>query len=133
MLAGRHRFQGLILSSGCLSTHFRRVNSNLRFLLQLQEVTYRALEPEAKNRYANARDFARDLEHLDRVGVADRSELRAWKKQRTARLRKIFTYVAVALVPIVVFTLLLYFARFSGDQLESASPGDAAVTLPLAV
>jgi len=78
---------------------------------QLQEVTYRALEREAKNRYANARDFARDLEHLDRVGVADRSELRSWKKQRTARLRKVLTYVAVALVPVVVFTLLLYFAR----------------------
>jgi len=78
---------------------------------QLQEVTYCALEPEAKNRYANARDFASDLEHLDRVGVVDRSELRAWKKQRTARLRKVLTYVAVALVPIVVFTLLLYFAR----------------------
>ncbi len=78
---------------------------------QLQEVTYRALEPEAKNRYVNARDFARDLEHLDRVGVVDRSELRAWKKQHTARLRKVLTYVAVALVPIVVFTLLLYFAR----------------------
>ncbi len=78
---------------------------------QLQEVTYRAMEREPKNRYANARDFARDLAHLDLVGVADRSELREWKKQRTARLRKILTYAAAALVPIVVFGLLLYFAR----------------------
>ena len=78
---------------------------------QLQEVTYRALEPEPKNRYSNARDFARDLEHPDRVGVADRSELREWKKQRMARLRKVLVYAVVALVPIVVFSLLLYFAR----------------------
>jgi len=78
---------------------------------QLQEVTYRALEREPKNRYANARDFARDLEHLDRVGVADRSELREWKEQRTARLRKVLAYVTLALVPIVVFSLLLYFAQ----------------------
>ncbi len=78
---------------------------------QLQEVTYRALEREPKNRYANARDFARDLEHLDRVGVADRSELREWREQRTARLRKVLAYVTLALVPIVVFSLLLYFAQ----------------------
>jgi serine/threonine-protein kinase len=78
---------------------------------QLQEVIYRALEREPKNRYANARDFAKDLAHLDRVGVADRLELREWKKQRTALLRKILTYAAVALVPIVVFGLLLYFSR----------------------
>jgi serine/threonine protein kinase len=78
---------------------------------QLQEVTYRALEPEPKRRYANAREFAIDLEHLDRVRIADRSELREWKKQRSARLRKTLAYVAAALVPIVVFGLLLYFAQ----------------------
>ncbi len=78
---------------------------------QLQEVIYRALEREPKNRYVNASEFARDLDHLDRVGVADRSELREWEKQRMARLRKVFAYVALALVPIVVFSLLLYFAQ----------------------
>ena len=77
---------------------------------QLQEVIYRALEREPKNRYANARDFARDLEHLARVGVADRLELREWKKQRKVRSTKILAYVAVALVPILIFSLLLYFA-----------------------
>ena len=77
---------------------------------QLQEVIYRALEREPKNRYANARDFAKDLDHLDRVGVADRLELREWKKQRKIRLTKILAYVAVALVPILIFSLLLYFA-----------------------
>ena len=77
---------------------------------QLQEVIYRALEREPKNRYANARDFARDLEDLNRVGVADRLELREWKKQRKVRSTKILGYVAVALVPILIFSLLLYFA-----------------------
>ena len=78
---------------------------------ELQEVIYRALEREPKNRYANARDFARDLDQLDRVGVADRLELREWKKQRKIRFTKILGYVAMALVPILVFSLLLYFAR----------------------
>ena len=37
---------------------------------QLQEIIYRALERDPKNRYANAHEFAWDLEHLDQVGVA---------------------------------------------------------------
>ncbi len=39
---------------------------------ELQEIIYRALEREPRNRYANAREFAYDLEHQDQVGVASR-------------------------------------------------------------
>jgi eukaryotic-like serine/threonine-protein kinase len=77
---------------------------------QLQEVTYRALEREPKNRYANAHDFARDLEHLEQVGVADRAELRDWKKGRSLQPQKVVLYVSIALIPIVIFALLFYFA-----------------------
>ena len=42
---------------------------------QLQEVLYRALERNPRNRYRSARDFAFDLEHLDQVGVEERPEL----------------------------------------------------------
>jgi len=77
---------------------------------QLQEVIYRALEREPKNRYANAHDFARDLEHLEQVGVADRAELRDWKKGRSLQPQKVVLYVSIALIPIVIFALLLYFA-----------------------
>jgi serine/threonine-protein kinase len=78
---------------------------------QLQEVVYRALEREHRNRYANAQEFARDLQRLDQVGVTDRPELRDWKKASTARSRKILLYAALALIPIALFGLLLYFAR----------------------
>ncbi len=37
---------------------------------QMQEILYRALEREPKNRYSSAREMARDLEHQDEVGVA---------------------------------------------------------------
>ena len=77
---------------------------------QLQEVIYRALEREPRNRYANAHDFARDLQHPNQVGVADRAELRDWKKGRSPA-RKFVLYVAMALVPIVIFALLFYFAN----------------------
>jgi eukaryotic-like serine/threonine-protein kinase len=78
---------------------------------QLQEVIYRALEPEPVNRYANANDFSRDLQHLDQVGIADRPELRDWKKRKAPLPRKILLYAAMALIPILIFGLLLYFAR----------------------
>jgi hypothetical protein len=78
---------------------------------QLQEVIYRALEREPKNRYASARELAFDLEHLDRVGVAERPELHNWRTRRTPWLRRILFYVAMALIPVVIFGLLLYFAR----------------------
>jgi serine/threonine-protein kinase len=78
---------------------------------QLQEVIYRALEREPGNRYANAHDFARDLQHLNEIGVADRAELRDWKKGRSSQPRKVALYVAMALIPIVIFALLFYFAN----------------------
>ncbi len=77
---------------------------------QLQEVIYRALEREPKNRYANAHDFVRDLERLEQVGVADRAELRDWKKGRSLQPQKVVLYVSIALIPIVIFALLFYFA-----------------------
>src|SRR5258706_5093320 len=77
---------------------------------QLQEVIYRALEREPQNRYANASEFARDLQHLDQVGVTDRRELRDWRKKRK-QSRKFVLYALIALIPLAIFGLLLYMAR----------------------
>jgi eukaryotic-like serine/threonine-protein kinase len=78
---------------------------------QLQEVLYRALEREPQHRYRSARDFANDLEHLDQVGVEERPELQNWKKRRSPRVRRFAMYVALFLIPIIIFGLLLYVAR----------------------
>jgi serine/threonine protein kinase len=78
---------------------------------QLQEVIYRALEREPQYRYANAHDFAFDLAHLDQVGVAERPELQNWKKPRITATRRIALYAAMILLPLLIFALLLYFAR----------------------
>ena len=77
----------------------------------MQEIIYRAIERDPKNRYATANEFAWDLEHQDQVGVADRAELRDWKKRRTPWLRRILFYAAMALIPIVIFGLLILVAR----------------------
>lgn len=78
---------------------------------ELQEIIYRALERDPKNRYASAREFAWDLEHQEQVGVADRAELKDWKRRRTPWARRIFFYMLMALIPVLVFGLLLLVAR----------------------
>jgi serine/threonine-protein kinase len=78
---------------------------------QLQEVIYRALERDPKNRYAKASEFAHDLAHLDEVGVEDREELRAWQKRRSPLLRKFFYYSALALIPVVILIVMVVLAR----------------------
>ena len=67
---------------------------------QLQEVLYRAIEREPRNRYPSAHAFAWDLEHLDQVGVAERAELTDWKRRRFADAAQGFsTILALALLP----------------------------------
>ena len=78
---------------------------------QLQEIIYRALEREPRNRYASAREFARDLQHPEQVGVSERPELHDWKRRRTPWARRILFYLLLALIPIVIFGLLLLLAR----------------------
>jgi len=78
---------------------------------QLQEVIYRALERNPQNRYARTSEFARDLTHLDEVAVTDRVELREWRNQQTSPVRKLLIYVALALIPIAIFGLMLYFSK----------------------
>ncbi len=78
---------------------------------QLQEVIYRALERDPKNRYAKASEFAHDLAHLDEVGAEDREELRTWQKRRSPFLRKFFYYSALALIPVVILIVMVVLAR----------------------
>ena len=51
------------------------------------------------------------VNHLDRVGVADRPELTRWKKENPGRWKRVGLFAPIALVPVVMFLLLLYFAR----------------------
>ena len=78
---------------------------------ELQEIIYRAIERDPKNRYAHAREFSQDLRHQDRVGVADRAELHDWRQRKSAMPRRILNYVALALIPVVIFSLLLWVAK----------------------
>jgi serine/threonine-protein kinase len=78
---------------------------------ELQEIIYRALERNPSQRYSSARDFAWDLEHQDKVGVPDREELRNWETRRSPWTRRVLFYVALALIPVVIFALMFYVAH----------------------
>ncbi len=78
---------------------------------QLQEVLYRALERDPKNRYGRAKDFAHDLQHLDEVGVEDRPEIHNWQKRKAQMPRTILYYSALALIPVVILLLMILIAH----------------------
>ena len=78
---------------------------------QLQEVIYRALERDPKNRYATAHEFLYDLEHLDQVGIEDREELKNWQRRKSHLTRRIIYYAALALIPVVVLLIMVLIAH----------------------
>jgi eukaryotic-like serine/threonine-protein kinase len=79
--------------------------------LHLQEVIYRALEKDPRNRYARARDFAHDLQHLDQVGIEDRVELRNWKKKPPHPLHTIAFFLFLLLLPAAMLGVMVLLAH----------------------
>jgi serine/threonine-protein kinase len=78
---------------------------------QMQEIIYRALEREPKNRYASAREMAHDLEHQDEVGIAERPEAAEWQKRQSPEHRRWLLYSALALIPVAIFVVMFLVAR----------------------
>jgi len=78
---------------------------------QLQEIIYRAIERDPAKRYQSAREFALDLQHPEQVGVAEREELTNWRVRRKPVTRQILFYAGLALIPVVIFAILLWVAR----------------------
>ncbi|HSY36739.1 MAG TPA: serine/threonine-protein kinase [Acidobacteriaceae bacterium] len=78
---------------------------------QLQEIVYRAMEREPKNRYASAREMAHDLRHQEEVGVAARPDAERWRTRRSPERRRILLYAGLALIPVLLFGLLLLVSR----------------------
>jgi serine/threonine-protein kinase len=115
MLTGKVPFQGpnafAIMNDRLLNNPIPPREIDPAISPELQEIIYRAIERDPKNRYASAREFLQDLEHPDQVGVADRAELRDWKDRRSGWPRRIAFYVMLALIPVAIFGLLLWVAK----------------------
>jgi len=117
MLTGKVPFSGanplLVMNDRLLNSPVPPREIDPTIAPQLQEVIYRALERDPKKRYPSAHDFAWDLKHPDRVGIAERSELHSWKERRAPWSRKVLFYAMLVLIPLAIFALLLYVARHS--------------------
>jgi eukaryotic-like serine/threonine-protein kinase len=115
MLTGSLPFSGpnpfAVMNSRLLNNPVPPRELNLEISPQMQEIIYRAMEREPKNRYASVRELAWDLQHPETVGVADRRELHDWKTQRSASSRRVWLYVALALLPLGIFALMFLLAR----------------------
>jgi eukaryotic-like serine/threonine-protein kinase len=115
MLTGRVPFVGpnafIIMNDRLLNNPMPPREIDPAISPQLQEIIYRALERDPSKRYASAKEFAWDLQHQDQVGVAERPELRDWKRRRSPWPRRILFYVMLALIPVIIFGLLLWVAR----------------------
>jgi serine/threonine-protein kinase len=78
---------------------------------EMQEIIYRSLEREPKNRYPSAREMAYDLEHQDQVGVAERPEAAKWEKRQSPERRRWLLYAGLAMIPLVVFAVMFLLAK----------------------
>jgi len=76
---------------------------------ELQEILYRALEPEPAKRYARVREFAWDLQHQDRIVAEDRPEVATHPP--VSRMAAALRYARMTLLPLSVFAVLLYAAQ----------------------
>ena len=115
MLTGKMPFEGpnqlAIMNERLLNNPIPPREVDPSITPEMQETIYRAMERDPAKRYPTAREFIHDLEHQNEVGVADREELRDWKVRKTGTAKKILTYLGLILIPVVVFTLLLWVAR----------------------
>ncbi len=115
MLTGKAPFQGpnpfAIMNDRLLNNPIPPREVDPAISPELQEIIYRALERDPKNRYANAHEMKIDLEHPEKVGVSERPELHNWRQRRTPWLRRVLFYIFLALIPIVIFGLMLFFVK----------------------
>jgi serine/threonine-protein kinase len=115
MLTGKVPFQGenpfAVMNDRLLNNPIPPREADPSVSPQLQEIIYRALERDPAKRYQTAAEFARDLQHQDEVGVADRPEVRDWKRRRSPLVRRVLFYIMLALIPILIFGVLLYVAK----------------------
>jgi serine/threonine protein kinase len=77
----------------------------------LEEVLHRALERNPEHRYQTAQEFAHDLLHQEQIGVEERAAARAILRTQPPEMKWSWSYLALAMIPVVLFGLLLFVAH----------------------
>jgi eukaryotic-like serine/threonine-protein kinase len=78
---------------------------------ELEEILYRAMERDPRHRYSTAHEMTWDLEHQDQVGVGERAPGQTGGARRRSVNRQVLLYAGMALVPVVLFGLMLLLAK----------------------
>jgi serine/threonine-protein kinase len=78
---------------------------------ELEEILFRTLERDPRHRYATANEMAWELEHQEQVGVEEEGRRPLRLGRGLPGARRMLLYAALALVPILLFALMLVLAR----------------------
>jgi serine/threonine protein kinase len=78
---------------------------------ELNEVLNRALERDPRRRYQTASEMAWELEHQEQVGVDEDERRPVLRGVRLPGVRRMLLYAGLALVPILIFGLMVALAR----------------------
>jgi serine/threonine-protein kinase len=115
MLTGKVPFRGdnplAVMNDRLLNHPIPPREVNPEITPQLQEIIYRALERDPRNRYPNAHEFYWDLEHPEEVGVTERDEIHDWRQRKSSNSRRILMYVGLTLIPVLLFGLMWFAAQ----------------------
>jgi serine/threonine-protein kinase len=115
MLTGQVPFSGpnpfAVMNARMLSDPKPPRKINPAISLELEEILYRALERDPRHRYATASEMEWDLEHQEQVGIDERDRRPVLDARRLLGSRTMLLYVSLALVPVMIFGLMLLLAH----------------------
>jgi serine/threonine-protein kinase len=115
MLTGRVPFVGpnplAVMNERVLNEPTRPRELNPEISPEQEEILFRALERDPRHRYATAHEMAWDLEHQEQVGVEERGTRPAARGRRLVVSKRMLLYTGMALVPILIFGLMMLLAR----------------------
>jgi eukaryotic-like serine/threonine-protein kinase len=115
MLTGRVPFVGpnplAVMNERLLNEPRAPRELNPEISPELEEILYRALERDPRHRYPTAHEMAWDLEHQEQVGVEPRGARPVGRGGKVAFNRKAMLYAGLALVPLLLFGLMLLMAK----------------------
>ena len=112
MLTGQTPFQGpnplAVMNERLLMDAPSPRELNSQIPSELEEIIYRALERDPRHRYGTAHEMIWDLEHQDQVGVENRGGRSVGRRGLNKNL---MLYTGMALVPVMLFALMLLLAK----------------------